>query len=372
MQIPTFILERSQTLYENDVRINLTESGVHPAAIRDILTPVELDELAGLSLGYGYTDGRPALREAIADWYPGASASNVFVGHGSSEANLLTLMALCDRGDHIVVVVPNFMQIDGLARGLGIDVTQVALRAEDDWQPAISALEAAIRGTTKLISMCDPNNPTGTTLTQSSRRALADLSDRTGVWLHVDEIYRGSEIDSSDAPTIYGLGKRVIVTGGLAKSFGCPGLRLGWLIGPDALVAECHRLQDYSTIGTGVVAQFVGEKALKDPVRARLLSRGRDILREGRQQVADWVARHEGWSWVTPQASGMAFLRYELDVPSQAFVDGLRRAKGVFVCAGSWFGIERHIRVGFGVDPHHLADGLAAIDAYLREDRAFN
>ena len=125
-----------------------TIDSVHPAAIRDILTPVELDELAGLSLGYGYTDGRPALREAIADWYPGASASNVFVGHGSSEANLLTLMALCDRGDHIVVVVPNFMQIDGLARGLGIDVTQVALRAEDDWQPAISALEAAIRGTT--------------------------------------------------------------------------------------------------------------------------------------------------------------------------------------------------------------------------------
>ncbi|WP_296742145.1 aminotransferase class I/II-fold pyridoxal phosphate-dependent enzyme [Mesorhizobium sp.] len=372
MRIPTFILERSQTLYENDVAINLTESGVHPAAISDILSEAELAELAALPLGYGYTDGTPSLRDAVAAWYPGAGSENVLIAHGSSEANLLTLMALAERGDHIIVVVPNFMQIDGLAHSLGIDVTQVALRPGDDWQPDIAALEAAIGPRTKLITLCDPNNPTGTTLTQSSRRALAELSDRTGVWLHVDEIYRGSEIDAVDAPTIYGMGKRVIVTGGLAKSFGCPGLRMGWMIGPQALVAECHRFQDYTSIGTGVVSQFIAERALREPVRGKLLSRGRHILAAGRQRVAKWLDGRDGWSWVVPQASGMAFLRYDMDVPSEAFVDGLRRAKGVFVCAGSWFGIEGHIRVGFGVDPHHLESGLAGIDDYLREERSFN
>ncbi|MEO5757440.1 MAG: aminotransferase class I/II-fold pyridoxal phosphate-dependent enzyme [Mesorhizobium sp.] len=284
MQIPTFVLERSQTLYENDVAINLTESGVHPAAISDILSGAELAELAALPLGYGYTDGTPSLRQSVADWYPGAASENVLVAHGSSEANLLTLMALAERGDHVIVVVPNFMQIAGLANSLGIEVTQVALRPSDGWQPDISALEAAIGPRTKLITLCDPNNPTGTTLTQSSRRALSELSDRTGVWLHVDEIYRGSEIDAIDAPTIYGMGKRVIVTGGLAKSFGCPGLRMGWMIGPQALVAEGHRFQDYTSIGTGVVSQFIAERALREPVRSILLSRGRDILAAGRQR----------------------------------------------------------------------------------------
>jgi aspartate/methionine/tyrosine aminotransferase len=372
MQIPTFILERSQTLHENEVRINLTESGVHPATIRDILSDADLAELAALPLGYGYTDGRPSLRQAAAAWYPGAAAENVLVAHGTSEANLLTLMALAERGDHIIIIVPNFMQIDGLARSLGVEVTQVALRPGDGWQPDITELELAIRPQTKLITLCDPNNPTGTTLTRSSRQALADVSDRTGVWLHVDEIYRGSEIDGVDAPTMYGMGKRVIVTGGLSKSFGCPGLRMGWMIGPQTLVAQGHRLQDYTSIGTGVVSQFVAERVLCEPVRSRLLSRGRHILKAGRRRVSEWLGAHNGWSWVVPQASGMAFLRYDMDIASETFVDGLRRAKSVLVCAGSWFGIEGYIRVGFGVDPHHLESGLVGIDEYLSEVRSFN
>ena len=135
MRIPTFVLERSQTLYENDVAINLTESGVHPAAISEILSEAELVELAALPLGYGYTDGNPSLRELVAAWYPRAASENVLIAHGSSEANLLTVMALTERGDHIVVIVPNFMQVDGLAHSPGIAVTQVAWRPADDWPP---------------------------------------------------------------------------------------------------------------------------------------------------------------------------------------------------------------------------------------------
>jgi aspartate/methionine/tyrosine aminotransferase len=364
MRIPTFVLERSQTLYENSVRINLTESGVHPATIEDILAPDRIAALTRLPLGYGYTDGRPALREAIAAWHPGATAANVLVANGSSEANLLALMSLTDPGDDIIVIVPNFMQIDGLAQGLGVGVRQIALDPKKGWQPDPAEVEAAIGPRTKLITLCDPNNPTGVTLTAESRRALAEISNRHGVWVHVDEIYRGSEIDGGPAPTIYGLGERVIVTGGLAKSFGCPGLRIGWLVAPASLVAEGHRRQDYTTIGTGILAQVLAEAVLTNPVRDRLLSRGRAILSAGRQRVADWLRGHNGWSWVEPQASGMAFIRYDLPMPSETLVERLRREQGVFVCAGSWFGLEGFMRLGFGVDPHHLDEGLAAIDRF--------
>ena len=109
MRFPTFLLERNQTLYENDVEINLTESGVHPCTIADLLSAEEIAELGSLGLVYGYTEGRPGLRQAVADWYPSARPENVLVAHGSSEANLVALTALVERGDEIVFITPNFV-----------------------------------------------------------------------------------------------------------------------------------------------------------------------------------------------------------------------------------------------------------------------
>src|SRR6185295_14711446 len=109
MDFPTFLLERNQTLYENSVEINLTESGVHACTLRDILSDQEIAGLAYIALSYGYTDGRPGLRQAVADWYPGAAPENVLIAHGSSEANLVALVALVKPGEDIVFITPNFM-----------------------------------------------------------------------------------------------------------------------------------------------------------------------------------------------------------------------------------------------------------------------
>ena len=365
MHVPPFLLERNQTLYENTVDINLTESGVHPATIADMLPDSRIDDLLTLPLGYGYTDGTPSLRAAIADWHPGAGPDNVLVANGTSEANLLTLMTLVEPGDEIIVIVPNFLQIDGLARTFGVNVRPVALRPEDNWQPDIDAVEAAIGPRTRLITLCDPNNPSGIGVSAAHRRALADLAETRGVWLHVDEIYRGAEIDGEVAATSYGLSDRVIVTGGLSKAFGCPGLRVGWLVAPPEIVAKGHQRQDYTTIGTGPLQQMLAEAVLTEPTRSRLLTRGRSILKSGRDRVAGWLRTHNGWSWTPPDASGMAFIAYDFDMPSETLVTRLRQEESVLVCAGSWFGMEGHIRLGFGVDPAHLEAGLAGLERFL-------
>ncbi len=365
MQPPTFLLERNQTLYENSVEINLTESGVHPCSLSEFLSPAEIASLGEMSLGYGFTVGRPALRQAIADWYPAAGPENVVVAHGSSEANLLALTALVDAGEEILFITPNFMQIDGLARGLGIGVRQVALLPERGWQPDLAAIRAAIGPGTRMITICDPNNPTGTVLSEESRRGLAALAEEAGVWLLVDEIYRGAEIDGGPAPTAWGLGSRVIVAGGLSKAFALPGLRLGWLIAPDAVVGECHRRQDYTTIGTGILSQVIAEWAMQPERRERLLRRGREMLANGRTLLRQWLARHNGWTWVEPEAGGMAFLSYDLALPSEEFSVRLREEESVFVAAGAWFGLEGHIRVGIGVSPQTLTEGLSRIDRFL-------
>jgi aspartate/methionine/tyrosine aminotransferase len=364
VQFDTFLMERNQTLFENGVEINLTESGVHPCTIEEIMPADAAQALLRLPLGYGWTDGRPDLRSAIASWYLGASASNVLVTNGSSEATMIALMAMVDPGDKVLFAVPNFMQVDGLGRALGMNVQRLPLLPDQGWQIDPDALMKAADGV-KLIAVTNPGNPTGAVLSSRSREALLEVARKTGAWLLVDEIYRGGEIDAAETETFYGQYSRVIVTSSLSKSFACPGLRLGWIVGPEEVVEEAAKRQDYTTIGTGILSQIVGAAVMEPQNRERILARGRALLRENADIVERWVGKQNRWSWQRPAAGGMAFLRYDFDMPSEMLSNELREQESVFVVAGSWFGIENHIRIGIGVKAEHLVEGLARLDRFL-------
>ena len=122
MDIERFDLERWQSIYEHDVEINLSESGVHPLRVGDIVETADLDDLLGQDLGYTQTNGTVTLRERVAALYDGASAANVVVTNGGSEANFVTCWHLIEPGDEVVVVQPTYMQIPGLARSFGATV----------------------------------------------------------------------------------------------------------------------------------------------------------------------------------------------------------------------------------------------------------
>ncbi|WP_230534121.1 aminotransferase class I/II-fold pyridoxal phosphate-dependent enzyme [Microvirga roseola] len=365
MQFDTFLMERNQTLFENGVEINLTESGVHPCSIEDILPAEEAQALLNLPLGYGWTDGRPDLRAGIASWYRDAAPENVLVTNGSSEATMITLMALVDPGDRVLFVVPNFMQVDGLGRALGINVERLPLLADQGWQVDPEALEKAVAGGVKMIAVTNPGNPTGAVLSPRSREALIAAAEKTGAWLLVDEIYRGGEIDGEETESFYGSYPRTIVTSSLSKSFACPGLRLGWVLGPEEVVAEAAKRQDYTTIGSGILSQILAAAVMDPENRERILARGRMLLRENADIVGRWVEKRNRWSWERPAAGGMAFLRYDFDMLSEALSEKLREEESTFVVAGSWFGIENHIRIGIGVKTEHLVEGLARLDRFL-------
>lgn len=365
MQFDTFLMERNQTLYENGVEINLTESGVHPCTIEEILPSDEAQALLRLPLGYGWTDGRPDLRSGIAQWYPGASASNVLVTNGSSEATMITLMAMVEPEDRILFAVPNFMQVDGLGRALGMNVQRLPLRADQGWQIDPKGIADAISGGVKMIAVTNPGNPTGAVLSRKSREVLLEAAEKAGAWLLVDEIYRGGEIDGEETETFYGTYDRVIITSSLSKSFACPGLRLGWIVAPEVVISEAAKRQDYTTIGSGILSQILGASVMKPENRERILARGRALLRKNADIVGQWVEKRNRWSWQRPAAGGMAFLRYDFDMPSERLSNELREQESVFVVAGSWFGIEHHIRIGIGVKTEDLVEGLVRLDRFL-------
>ena len=140
MKVETFELERVQSLWENLVEINLTESGVHPYTLEELLTPDEIAEVARVRLGYGQTNGSIPLRESISDLYGGADADNVLVTTGSAEANFVAAWNLLEPGDEVALMVPNYLQLRGIAHSFGVDVRPFHLREELAWGPDLDEL----------------------------------------------------------------------------------------------------------------------------------------------------------------------------------------------------------------------------------------
>ena len=368
MHIETFELERNQSLYENEVEINLTESGVEPLTLAELLSPAELAELMRLRLGYNHTEGTPELRRAIATWYPGATEHDVLVTTGAAEANFVAAWSLLEPGDVLAFMVPNFMQIAGLATPFGARLRTFPLVLRDNrWQLDRRALDAAVADGAKLIAVCNPNNPTGAVLSEADMTAVVDAARATGAWLLCDEIYRGSELDGrAESPTFWGRYDKTIITSSTSKSLAHAGLRIGWAVAPRAFIAGAVRRQDYTTIGTGSINQFLAATILAPARRAEILARSRSILGRNLGLVDAWIARWQGrLRYVRPDAGGMVFVAYDFPISSTELCRLLREQESTFVVAGAWFGLEGHLRIGTGGHAAELEEGLRRIDRVL-------
>jgi hypothetical protein len=232
MKLEEFTLERIQSLYENVVEYNLSDSGVHPYRLSELLNEEQTKELLNIELGYGWTNGRTELRQTIANLYQGYTADNVMVTNGSSEANFLMVMSLLSPGDELIVVVPNYLQISGWAKAIGVKVLEVPLMQDNNWLPDLDLLESLISDKTKMLTICHPNNPTGSTLPIEQIKRLVKFAKQHDIYLHADEVYKGAEFDGIELPSFADLYDKAIITCGLSKAMAMPGLRLGWLVGP--------------------------------------------------------------------------------------------------------------------------------------------
>ena len=362
MKIETFQLERTQSLWEHTVEFNLTETGIHPFELSELLSGEELDRLLHTRLGYGHTNGSPELRRAIAALYPDAEMEHVLVTNGSAEANFLAMWSLVEPGDEVVLMLPNYMQIWGLVRAFGARVRPFHLLEERQWHFDPEALRAAVTPRTKVIAVCNPNNPTGAVLTRAEMAELMRLAEEAGAWLYADEVYRGAELAGEETPTLWGSYERTAVCGGLSKAYALPGLRIGWLVGPKDFIERAWSYHDYTTIAPGVLSDRVASRVLQPEVRAKFLERNRAILRENLGFLEKWVARpNSGFHFVPPRAGGLAFLRYDFPVNSTRLCTQLRERNSVFLIPGDCFGLDGYVRVGIGAEPSYFAEGLERV-----------
>ncbi len=366
MKFPIFELERVQSIFENTVEFNLTESGFHPYTLKELLSPDQLEEVEETVLGYGQTNGSIEVRTRIADLYPEQTPDNVLVTNGSSEANYVACHTLLEPGDEIVAMIPNYMQIWGIAEELGAKPIAFHLREENDWAPDLDELRSVVSDRTKMIAVCNPNNPTGYTLSVDEMHEIAAIADGVGAWVYADEVYRGAELDGIELRSFIGLADRVMVSGGLSKAYALPGLRLGWLVGPADTIGTSWAYHDYTSITAGILSHRIGAIALSPDVRPRILNRNRSMLRANLEMVQDWVDSFGGLiRFVPPKAGGMALMRYGFDINSTDLATWLRTEHSVFVLAGDCFGMDRYFRIGIGAESDYLLTGLGRVQRAL-------
>ena len=245
MPIETFEMERMQSTWENLVEYDMSESGVRPLTLRELVgMGFNLDEFLDQPLGYSQSNGTVELRERIRAHYPGAAIDQIEVTNGTSEANYLVALSQLRAGDRFAIQLPNYMQMPGVARSLGAEVRAFHLRQDRGWEPDWDEFEAAVSPGTRLLYLSNPNNPTGAVLSESSMARIVDRCDTTGTWLLADEVYLGAEIDRPRTRSFWGMSNRVIVTSGLSKAYGIPGVRIGWIVAPEKLTADCWTQHD--------------------------------------------------------------------------------------------------------------------------------
>lgn len=360
-------IESPEQMGYGNIRYNLAESSISDQRFHDL----ELD-LSGVVLAYGDHLGKPELRELIAA-DAGLAADHVMITVGAVSALFIIHTVLLQPGDHTVVIHPNYATNVETPRAIGADVDFLRLSFEHGWCVDIAQLERLIRPETKLVSLTTPHNPTGVMLSEADLRSIIQLVEARGCRLLIDETYREMGF-SAPPPIAASLSDRVISVSSMSKSYGLPGIRLGWLICQDtALNEQFLAAKEQIFISTSLVDEEIAYQALRQ--KAGFLGRLLAHLKTNFEITRAWMGSQNqpglaGFEWVEPTGGSVGFPRIKpgLNVDADEFYKALNDG-GTFVGPGHWFECDRrHFRLGFGwPTSEELRGGLQGLTRALEQ-----
>ena len=367
MKFEQFDLERNQSLFEHKVDFNLSESGVHPLKLTEILSKEEFENLLELQLSYGHTNGTKTLRKLVSKMYSShLSHDNVLITSGSAEANFLSVMTQLDKGDEIIYMVPNYLQIRHLTKSFGIIVKDLPLRHSLGWQWDLDELKSLISPKTKMIVVCNPNNPTGAIMSDSVMDGVIKIAKDYDCWILSDEVYRGSELDGLECRSFAGSTPKTIVNGGLSKAYSLPGLRVGWSVGSESYIQKAWSFHDYTVINISILSDWITSKILVPSRRKKILDRTKKHLNSNLKLLMEWGDYNPGLSITRSEAAAIVFAKLNVPISSEKFVIDLRDKFSVLLTAGTWHGLEGFIRIGYGSEASYVQEGLDRISNFMK------
>jgi aspartate/methionine/tyrosine aminotransferase len=361
MKMPVFRQEEFFELHEFHCRYMLALSGVQPLSHGELAGLIGQAPGPGLELGYTPSAGYGELRELIAGCIPGAGAGNVLVTVGAIEALLISINLLIDPGDEAVCLWPSYQPLHEFVTSAGGSVRFVRLAAEDGFRIDLDRVRAAVTRRTRLVIINTPHNPTGQQVPAAELRELAGDLAGQGISLLVDEVFR--EMWADAGPCAWDGRDNLLAVGGLSKSYGLPGLRIGWLIAEPGLVVRARQYRKYTSLNPGALDQALATAALL--ARDRILARTHDLVRRGLQTALAWLdCWPEVFETVPPAGGGLLFPRLKLAMPTRDFCTALVQQTGVLMAPGSdCYDMEGFLRMGFATS--ELTEGLAGVTRFL-------
>jgi aspartate/methionine/tyrosine aminotransferase len=365
MELSPFRIERFYAQYEHSTRFMLSSSDCESRTIADLLElePDAHERLLECWCGYTEPPGAPALRQAIAALYGRTGAEEVIATSCAEEGIFLLYHALLRPGDHVIVETPCYESALEVARSTGAEVSQWRRRYEDGWAHDLDALAGLIRPATRLLYLNQPHNPTGALMTRPTFEKVIGLARAHGLVLFSDEVYRELEHDPAQRlPPACDVYERAVSLGSISKSYGLPGLRIGWIATRDpGLRGAVSALKDYTTICSSAPSEFLTALALRN--RQVLLDRNLAIVRRNLPLLDGFFERHAGtFAWVRPTASPIGFPRVTGVGDLARYCERLA-GTGVLLLPGSVYDEPQHVRIGFG--RANMPDALTVLEANL-------
>lgn len=369
MNLQKFELERYFAQHEFNAPYLLSCSDCEPLSLQEVLSLADDSSLhmwEDLSLGYTESQGHPVLREEISRLYPGIVKGDLVV-LAPEEGIFIAMNSILQEGDHVVTTFPGYQSLYEIARSLGCEVSRWTPRESEGWTFRIGDLQEAVRKDTKLLVVNFPHNPTGATLSTKEFKEIIEISDRRGITLFSDEMYRLLEYDEADRlPSAATLSENAVSLSGLSKSFSLAGLRIGWLATENSeLLDSFVTFKGYTTICNSAPSEVLAIIALRS--RGRILDRNLDIINRNLKRVDKFFSKYQNvFTWHPPQAGPVAFPKLTTDVDVLDFCSDLINKQGVLLVPSEVMNYEgNNFRVGFG--RADTVESLERLEEYVKE-----
>ena len=371
MKIRDFGVEMWMAEYENDAVYNIAETCVESITVNELLSMADMKEEAFERIGqmkmtYGAIEGSNELRTEIAKLYDSASVENITVTHGTIGANSLVYDVLVEPGDHVISVLPTYQQHYSIPESLGARVDILPLRWENEFLPDLDELRLLIKPDTKVISINNPNNPTGAVMGKEILNGIIEIARSVGAYVLCDEVYRGLDHEEGFTPSVFDLYEKGISTASLSKTFSLAGLRIGWVAGPKDFITRANKRRDYNIISCGMIDDYLAGIALRH--KDKILERNIALVKRNADILDRWVRNSEHVDYIRPKGGTTAFLRYSNDMKSEELCRDIMKKTGVMLVPGTALDMEGFLRIGYANNTEILEEGLKRLQEYFDEN----
>lgn len=368
MYLPAFGVEEWLNQCEKEATYDIAGSSIASLTLDDLFSVTGTDSqrffqtLAQKPMDYGWIEGSPDFKQAVANLYQTLSPDNILQTNGATGANFTLFYALVEAGDHLIAHYPSYQQLYDIPESLGATVDYWQTKEELNWLPDLDQLEQLIRPNTKLITINNANNPTGAYMDKEYLNRLIAIAETHDLYILSDEVYHS--FASDELLAIADLYHKGISVNSMSKTFSLPGLRVGWLAASEEIVERIRLYRDYTMICAGVFDDMVATLALTHA--SKLLERNRRLVNQNLRLLDNWIQQEDKASYIKPKHVSTAFVKLDIQEPIEAFALRFLKDYGTLVVPGNRFGREKHIRIGYCCQSDILKAGLAALSECLK------